>query len=68
MELNKLFIRKAKRFILKEGYTPDTAESIIGLASNMSKDSSGFLETIELITESLKCYDAVQDEAIQNVA
>ena len=63
MKWDKLCIRKAKRFILKQGYTPKTAESLIGLAHNMSKDSNTFLEMIELITTSLKCYDALQDVA-----
>ena len=63
MELDKLSIRHAERFILKQGYTSATAESLIGLARNMSKDSHSFLEMIELITTSLKCYDTLQDAA-----
>jgi len=63
MKLDKLCIRNAERFILNQGYTPDTAESLIELASNMSKDSRSFLEMVELITASLMCYDTLQDVA-----
>ena len=63
MKLDRLCIRNAERFILKQGYTPETAKSLIGLARNMSKDSHSFLEMIELMTTSLKCYDTLQDAA-----
>jgi len=63
MKLDKLCLRNAKKFILKQGYTLETAESLIELAYNMSRDSNSFLEMIELITTSLKCYDALQDAA-----